>query len=67
MAQWLTNLTRNHEVTGLMLGLAQWVKDLELTQAAMKAKAAVQATDALQSWHFCGCGTGRWLWLQFNP
>ena len=27
MAQWLTNLTRNHEVTGWIPGLAQWVKD----------------------------------------
>ena len=27
MAQWLTNLTRNHEVVGLIPGLAQWVKD----------------------------------------
>ena len=26
MAQWLTNLTRNHEVAGLFPGLAQWVK-----------------------------------------
>ena len=30
MAQWLTNLTRNHEVAGLTPGLAQWVKDLVL-------------------------------------
>ena len=27
MAQWLTNLTRNDEVVGLIPGLGQWVKD----------------------------------------
>ena len=27
VAQWLTNPTRNHEVTGSIPGLAPWVKD----------------------------------------
>ena len=30
VAQWLTNPTRNHEFSGLIPGLAQWVKDLAL-------------------------------------
>ena len=27
VAQWLTNLTRNHEVAGSVPALAQWVND----------------------------------------
>ena len=30
VAQWLTNLIRNHDVVGLIPGLAQWVEDLAL-------------------------------------
>ena len=30
MAQWLTNLSRNHEVAGSVPALAQWVNDLVL-------------------------------------
>ena len=30
VAQWLTNLTRNPEVVGLIPGLASWIKDVAL-------------------------------------
>ena len=32
VAQWLTNPTSNHEVSGLIPSLAQWVRDPALPQ-----------------------------------
>ena len=35
MAQWVKNLTSIHKDVGLIPGLTQWIKDLELPQAAV--------------------------------
>ena len=58
MAQWLTHPTRNHEVSGSILGLAQWVNDPVLPWAVVKV------VDMAWILHCCGSGVG-WILLSW--
>ena len=57
MAQWVKNTTSIRGNLGSTPGLAQWVKDLVLLQAAM------WSTDEAGIWRGCGCGIGWQLQL----
>ena len=55
------NLTRNHEVVGLIPGLSQWLKDPVLPWAV------VEFAHTAQIWHCCNCGVGQQLELWLDP
>ena len=70
VAQWLTNPTRNHDIAGLVPGLAQWVKAsgvamccgvgcrlcLDTAWLWRRPAAAADSTPRLGTSLYCGCG-----------
>ena len=61
VAQRVKNPTSFHEDAGSSAGLARWVKDPELPQAA------AWVIDAAQIRYCCGCGAGLQVQLLFDP
>ena len=57
MAHWVRKPTRIYQAMGLIPGIAQWVKDLALPQAAS------YLADETQIPSCCGCGIGQQLQL----
>ena len=59
MAQWLTNPTRNHEVSGLIPGLS----GLRI----QRGRELWCRSDEARILHCCGSDVGQWLQLRFDP